>query len=246
MLAHLGNTAITLVLFFLLLFVYTKLAGPIPFSVNSVTTTKSDSFQVTGEGRVEVKPDLAVVSAGVTSTGPTVQAAQDGLNKNINRVSDSIKALGVKPEDIQTTNYNVNPQYDFSSGTQRVNGYQASSNLSIKIRNLDNANAVIDAATKNGATQVGGLSFEISDKTQAENQAREKAVADAKAKAESAAKIAGFRLGKLLNYSEGFSGVTPPMPLRTLSVDMKEQAATQVEPGSNQIIVTVTLSYEVQ
>lgn len=233
-------------IFFMLLFAYTKLAGPIPFSVNSVTTTKSDAFQVTGEGKVTATPDLAVVNAGVTANGVTVKAAQDQLNGNINKVSAAIKALGVDPKDIQTSNYNINPTVDFT-GNQKITGYTANSNLTIKIRNIEKINQVIDAATASGANQVGGVSFEVSDKTKAENEARQKAVADAKKKAENAAKIAGFRLGQLVNYQENFEGQPIPMPLRAAqgSADTVSPP-TQVEPGTNEIRVTVTLSYEIR
>lgn len=247
MIQHLQNTAITLVAFFLLLFAYTKLAGPIPFSVNSVSTTKSDTFQVQGEGRATIQPDIALVNVGVTGSGATVKAAQDQMNININKVTESIKAQGVGAQDIQTQNYSVNPNYDFNSGIQRINGYQASTNISIKIRDLNKANLVIDIATQNGANQVGGISFTSSDNSKAENEAREKAVADAKSKAESASKIAGFSLGRIINYSESFNGVTPPMPYRAeVALGSADNKATQVEPGTNEVVVNVILSYEVR
>ena len=233
--------------FFILLFTFTKLFGPIQFSVNSITTTKSDTFQVSGEGVVEVKPDIALVTVGVQASGSTVKAAQDQLNEAINKVSQAIKQQGVDEKDIETTNYNVNPTYDYSSTSQRITGYSASSNLSIKVRQIDKVNSVIDAATTNGANQVGGVLFEVDDKTKAENEAREKAVKDAKSKAETSAKIAGFKLGRLINYQESFGDYPGPVPLpyRLESADSKS-VPTQVEPGSNEIRVIVTLSYEIQ
>lgn len=237
------------VLFFILLFAYTKFAGPIPFSINSVTTAKTDTFSVSGEGKVTLIPDIAVISVGVTAQGSTVTKVQQELNVKINAMSEAIKKLGVDSKDIKTSYYNVSPVYDYSSSTQRITGYQANSNLTIKVRKIDNANAVIDAATAQGANEVGGVSFDVDDKTKAENQAREQAVADAKTKADAAAKAAGFKLGRVINYSEG--GGASPRPMmydaaKTMPMAGGSNEPTQVEPGSSELTVNVTLSYEIQ
>lgn len=231
--------------FFVLLFLYTKLIGPIPFLVNSVTTTKSTTFDVTGEGKSSTAPDIAEITAGITVSAQSVKAAQDQINAVINKVSQAIKQTGVDPKDIQTTNYNINPSYDYTGGSQRITGYSASTNLSVKVRNLDNVNNVIDAATANGANQISGLSFGVDDKTKIEDEARQKAVAQAKKKAEQAAKIAGFKLGRIINYSENFQGEPRPIPLM-METTKSQGVPTQVEPGSSEVIVNVTLSYEIQ
>lgn len=241
------QTAGLIIFFFLALFAYTKLAGPIPFSVTSVTTTKTDTFSVTGEGKVMVAPDIAVVNAGVQAQGPTVKTAQDQLNRAINAVSDAVKKLGIDNRDIQTTNYTISPTYDYNSGRQRITGYQASSTLAIKIRDIDRANSVIDAATAAGANQVGGVSFDVDDKTKAQNEARQKAVAQAKQKAKDAARIAGFTLGRIINYSENFGGEPRPMPLMAKAEGLGGAGVpTQIEPGSSEVSVTVTLSFEIR
>ncbi len=238
---------VPIVIFFILLFLYTKIAGPIPFSVNSVTTNKSDTFNVTGEGSVAAKPDIATLNVGIQAQGSTVKAAQDQINAAINKVAEAIKKLGVEQKDIQTTNYNINPNYDFQGNIQRITGYSASTNLNIKVRNIDLVNQVIDQATESGANQVGGISFDVDDKTKIENEARQKAVTEAKNKAESAAKIAGFKLGRMVNYSENFEGEPRPLPLRlSAGAPEAQQLETAVEPGSSEIKVMVTLSYEIQ
>lgn len=231
--------------FFILLFSFTKIFGPIPFSVNSVTTQKSTTFDVTGEGKVSVISDIASVSVGIRSQGSTVKSAQEQINGVINKVSEAVKDLGIDSKDIQTTNYSVYPDYDYSKSPQRIKGYSASTTLSVKVKDIDKVNNVIDAATENGANEVSGISFEVDDRTKAENEAREKAVEEAKRKAEAASKIAGFKLGRIINYSESFGGGPIPIPLRALSQGAAEQTPTQLEPGSTDIAVTVTLSYEI-
>lgn len=243
MLRSIPSYLLAILSFFLILFLYVKLAGPIPFAVSSVNTNKSDTFNVSGEGKVFVKPDTAYVTVGIQAEGNTVNQAQDQINQVINKVSQGIKDLGVSSDDIQTTNYDISPKYDFTSGRQRVNGYQANTNLRIKVKDTEKINQVIDAATANGANQVNGVSFEVADKAKAENEAREKAVVEAKKKAEAAASIAGFKLGRIINYSEDFGGPISPS-IRSVTLDTKE--ATQVEPGTSEIKVNVTLSYELR
>lgn len=237
---------LTILSIFILLFLYTKTVGPIPFQVSSVTTQKSDTFQVSGEGISTIKPDIAVVSAGITAQAPTIKGAQDQINSVINKVSSSVKNLGIDSKDIQTTNYNIHPTYDYSGSIQRITGYQASTNLKIKVRDIDKVNSVLDTATTNGANQIGGVSFDVDDKTKAENEARAKAVEEAKKKAQQAASIAGFNLGKIINYSENFNS-SPIIPLGRGAMELSSKdTTTQIEPGSSEIKVTVTLSYEIR
>lgn len=234
--------------FFILLFTFTKLFGPIPFSVTSVTTTKQDVFNVRGEGKVSAKPDIAKLSVGVQANAPTVKGAQDQINGTINKVSTSIKQLGIDEKDIKTENYTIYPNIDYSGTLQRITGYSATTNLSIKIRDLDKVNLVVDAASTSGANQINGLNFELEDKKKFENEARKKGVEDAKSKSQKAAKAAGFTLGNLINYQESIEGVSPPypVPLNAAPLEARAEKATQIEPGSSEVRVVVTLSYEIR
>lgn len=240
MIKELGKTALNIGIFFLILFLYTKLAGPVPFSINSVNTTKSTTFDVTGEGKVDVKPDLGTVSAGVSATGSTTAQVQEQINSKINKISDSVKSLGIDAKDIKTSNYNINPTY---SDSQVITGYSANTTLTIKVRDVNKIGQVIDSATGAGATNVSNLGFEVSDKSKFENEARKLAVEDAKKKAENEANIAGFRLGRIINYSENFGGQPRPMPF---VAESSIKTPTNIEAGQNEIEVTVTLSYELQ
>ena len=136
------QTAALIIFFFLSLFAYTKLVGPIPFSVTSVTTQKTDTFTVTGEGKVFVKPDIATTTVSVQVSGPTVKQVQQDLNTKINQVSSVVKKVGIADKDIQTTNYSIYPTYDFQNGSQRITGYSASTQLTIKARDIDKINDV--------------------------------------------------------------------------------------------------------
>jgi uncharacterized protein len=237
--------AATIAIVFLLFFLFTKLAGPIPFFVSNVNTNKSDTFTVTGEGTIDAKPDLALVTVGITAQGTTVQAAQDQINSVIGKVSTGIKKLGVSDGDIQTQNYSINPNMDFQSSTQKITGYSANTNLVIKIHKLETVNQIIDTATENGANQVGNVAFDVKDKQKLMDQAREKAVADAKNKAQQASRTAGFQLGRIITYTEGGSPNDYPRPMAMGTADAVKNVPTQVEPGSTEIKLVVTLGYEI-
>lgn len=241
------STLVSVVIFFLALFLYTKFAGPIPFSVQQTTINKTDLFTVSGTGKASVTPDIAKVTAGVRANAATVKQAQDNMNTAINNVSDAVKKLGIDAKDIKTTNYNVSPTYDYTNGNQKITGYTAGTNLEISIKDVEKANSVIDAATAGGANVVGGVVFDVADKTKAENEARTQAITEAKAKAQIASQAGGFSLGRIINYQESFGGAVPrPMYAMGAKEDMATNVTTQVEPGSQDVSVTVTLSYEIR
>lgn len=240
------NNLIILVSFFVLLFLYTRLASPFPLVINSTTTAKTETFSVTGEGTVITKPDMARINVGVVAHGASVKDVQDQLNRAINAVISSIKGVGVAEKDIKTSSYALSPQYDYQGGTQRITGYQAQTDIRITIRALDKTNAVVDAATAAGANTIGGVTFDVDNKTQALNEARQEAVNEAKKKAQDAARVAGFTLGKIINYQESQGQPPGPIPfmMRAEAVGTKT-APTDIQPGSSEIKLTVTLSYDI-
>lgn len=234
--------------FFLLSFLFIKLIGGFPLSISSVVTNKSELFTSQGYGEVPVAPDVAVVRVGVSSNAPTVKQAQDQMNASINKISQAVKNLGVENQDIKTESYNISPQYDYNVTPQKITGYSANSSLAIKIKNIDQVNSVIDSATANGANNIGGVTFEVNDPSKAQDEARIKAVADAKQKAELAAKTAGFQLGRLVSYYESTSNGGGPQPVmrEAMSAVGAPDAKTQVETGSNLVSITVNLGYEIK
>ena len=234
--------------FFLLAALYFRFVGPIPISMTSIVTTKTDLFTVQGEGKVTAVPDMATVNLGITVSRASVKEAQNEANRVMNKITEEIKKLGVQEKDIKTTSYNLNPNYDWSGGKQRITGYQITINLKVKVRDFDKINQVIDSATTNGANLVGGLQFSVDEPKLKELQAkaREEAIKEAKEKAEEIAKAGGMNLGKIVNIQENIITPWEPRPL------MLEKAAggagepTQIEPGEQEIKISVTLSYEVK
>jgi uncharacterized protein len=227
-------------------FLYVKLAGPIPFSINSIQTTKTNLFSVSGTGKATGIPDTAQVSIGVTKTASTVTDAQNQTNTAANKIIEDFKKLGVKEKDIKTTDYNVSPNYDYSRGGQNITGYAVVQTLGANITPIDVANKVIDAATSDGANLVGGITFTFSDKTKnnLEDKARTEAVKIAKEKANNLAKATGIRLGKIVDIQES-NGYTPrPVMMAAKGLESNSAVDTQLQPGENSITIDITLSYE--
>ena len=232
---------------FAALFLYSKFGSPLPLSVTSVVTQKSDVFSVNGVGETVAKPDIAYVTAGVESQGSNVSQVQSEVNAKNAAIAEAMKRLGISEDDIKTANYSIYPTYDYTNGRQSITGYNARTSLRVKIRDIDRVNEVVDAATNAGANSVGGVTFDVDNREEAIREAREKAVADAKKKAEEAARVAGFSLGKLINYSENEYGAPGLYRAADIALPMAVGGGdTKLETGSMEIKLIVTLSYELK
>ena len=236
---------LTTLAIFIVFFLYVKFVGPVPFSVNSVQTTKTNLFSVSGTGKVTGIPDTAVVSIGVTKTASTVALAQNQTNTAANKIIQDLKNLGIAEKNIKTTDYNVNPNYDYTMG-QNITGYTVTQTLEASIAPIDVANKAIDVATADGANLVNGVTFTFNDKTKKdlEDKAREEAVDMAKEKADSLAKATGIRLGRIVDVQESNGYQPRPILMEAQSDGNAKSAPTQLSPGENSISIDITLSYE--
>src|SRR5690606_24730622 len=138
-----------------------------------------------GEGKVDVVPDTAQVNVGiVVSSVETVEAAQSEINETNNAIVSAMEELGILDEDISTSNYSINPDYNFESGRSEITGYSGNASLTIKVKNLDILSQVIEQSTANGANQVLGTSFIIDNPEDFREQARNSAIENAQNQAE--------------------------------------------------------------
>ncbi len=243
-----GGKVTAVITFFVLLFVFAKWGPAINFS--TTTQTKGDPFIVTGEGKTFVTPDIAKITVGVAESGLSLKTVQDSVNKKSAALTDAVKNLGVKKEDIKTTSYNLYPQYDYQNSPNRLTGYQVSTTYEITIRDFDKINDLIVVATGAGANMEGGISFEVNEETKKEKlqEAREAAASDAKEKAQSLASAAGITLGKVINISENQGqNEIRPLPAMGGAVTLDKMAIEpSVQAGQTEISVIVTLSFEVR
>lgn len=238
-------TATVLITLLLGLVLATKLGLSIPLYVNQISTMKNDYFSVTAEGTAYAKPDVAVVNIGYTTEGSNVEQVQSKANEVINKITSDLKAIGIGEKDIQTTNYNINPDYDYSSELQKITGYSINLNMQVKSRDLEKGSQVIDIATKNGANQIRGVSFEIDDIEKYRVEARKQAIEKAKIKAEEIADETGITLGKIINVYE--SPIESPPPIYRAAETNPggpKDLSTELQPGQTEVNVSVTLGYE--
>lgn len=201
---------------------------------------------------VEGAPDIANVGTGVQTRAQTAQAAmQDNATKTTALIAALTKA-GIAKADIQTSGINLNAQYDYSNRDgqpdgPRFIGYEASNQLSVKLRDIKKVGNLLDTMVAAGATNINGPSFSIENPAPMLVQARGQAMKDAKAQADFYAQAAGYRSARLVSISEGNSGGNPPMPMMAVA-RFKADAApvTPVEPGQVSASVTLTVQYALE
>lgn len=225
-----------------------RLVGPLPLSVSQTVTQKESAFTVTGSSEITTAPDQASVSVGVQVTQSTVAQAQDEANTTISNISAALTDLGIESDSIKTTAYSIYPEYSYE-GVRSIVGYNVSATLRVKTEDFSTLNQIIDRATAAGANEVSNIQFDLSKEKREElvQQAREEAITDAKENAQELAGLAGMRLGKIVNVSEGTPQSQQPIPYAAFSRDamgMGGGAETSIEPGSSTYNYTVTLSYE--
>lgn len=228
---------------------YFAIGGELPIRVSSVVTQKNVTFDVVGEATIPVIPDEAVITAGVNKQGATVKEAQDQANASMNNFMARIKAMGIAESDVQTTNYSVYPKYEYNP--QRLVGYTVSQNIRISIKNSNFAvlESVMNLVGELSVENLSGLSFQISDelREKTKEEARGVAVENAKKKAESMAKLADIRLGKIVNVAENETGssIYQPKSYALSAVGGGMDSSSSVAPGSSEVKLSVVLSYDI-
>ena len=197
---------------------------------------------------VTAEPDIVTIGAGVTSQARTAVEAMRLNAREMQRVIDQIKALGVDEKDIQTTGINLNAQYDYDRQNQRqvFRGYQVSNRVSVKLRDIQGTGEVLDALVVAGATNLSGPTFSIEDDEAAKEAARESAVKRAQERAMAYAKLYGYDDVRILSISESLRGRVPsPQPqARGLAADSIEVSAAPVQPGQISTGVSLSIKYE--
>ena len=195
-------------------------------------------ISATGSGTVNAVPDLAQFSFGVQSQARTASAALEAADSQLQRVVTALRRAGVAPADIQTEQLALSQRTN-DEGVE-ILGYTAVSSVSGRVRDLDRAGAVVDAAVGAGANQVNGPSLVRSDQAALYRNALRAAYADARAKAEALADAAGVRLGAMTSTVEGGGGAIPLAAGR-----MEDAKAVSIEPGTQEIEATVTVTFAV-
>jgi hypothetical protein len=209
-------------------------------------SNQQQGIWVTGQGKVSVVPDIASLSLGIEAQAATVAEAQSQAAEAMDRVMTALADNGVAEKDIKTQYYSIYPVRRWDDGKETLIGYRVTNTVTAKIRDIDRAGAIIDAVAEAGGdlTRINGISFSVDDPSAYQEEAREKAMADAKAKAEQLAALAGVTLGKPTYISEW--GIQVPYPMAVMEAAVSAPlAATPISPGEMDISLSVQVVYAI-
>ncbi len=206
---------------------------------------------ITLEASAEVTatPDIAMTTIGMVATGESVAAAQEANTLVMNQLTARLIDMGIAEADMQTANYNIYPQYNYTSEEGRVlDGYEVSQNVTVKIRDIDNAKNVIALAGDVGANSVSGLQFTIDERDVYRNQARNEALEKVYEKARALSRSLGVSLVGIVSYDEYDAGASGPAYARYAELDYGYGGAPapDVQAGSMDVSMNVSVTFEIR
>ena len=223
----------------------TAVAAQTTALVQPIAGTRLD---VAASGEVTRVPDIAVISTGVVTRAATATAAIQQNATRMERVRAALKRAGIEDKDIQTSSINLNPEYVYAERQPpRLTGYTASNQVSVRFRDIRKTGEILDVLVAEGANQINGPSLTIDKPEEALDEARLKAIANGRARADLYARALGMRVTRLLSVSEsGGYAVPPPMPMYARAEAMSADASTKIDPGEQKVQVSVAMSFELQ
>ncbi len=213
--------------------------------VQPISGTRLD---ISATGEVTRVPDVAIISTGVVTRATTATGAIQQNAARMERVRSALKRAGIEDKDIQTSSISLNPDYHYEQNKPpRLTGYQASNQVSVRFRDIGDTGKILDALVAEGANQISGPSLTIDKPEQALDEARMKAIANGRARADLYARALGMRVVRLLSVSEGGGySVPPPMPMYARAEAASMDAQTKIDPGEQKVQVGVNMSFELQ
>jgi len=214
----------------------------------SITQTIAGTrLDVTASGEVSRVPDVAVISAGVVSRAAGASAALQDSADRMQRVVAALKRAGVADRDIQTSNVSLNPEYRYPENqAPQLVGYTATNSVTVRFRDIRAAGKIVDALVAQGANQINGPNLTVDKPETALDEARAKAIATGRARAELYARSLGMRVVRIVAVSDnGSSYAPPPMPVM-MEARMASAPMTKIEPGEQKLQVSVAMTFELQ
>lgn len=209
-------------------------------------TLSGNTIMVSADGKAKAVPDVAMLSLGLVTQSKTAQEAEKANSEKFNKIVDYVKAQGVEKEDISTSQYTIYPTYNYSTSQNTISGYELRQTVTVKIhgvdQNIEQLNRVLRGAIENGANEISGVSLTFENQDELTNKARTEAIAKAKEKAVQMAKETGLKLGKILSVNEYMQ---TPMYYDGKG-GMGGSASPNIEPGSQEIVLNVNLTFAVK
>jgi uncharacterized protein YggE len=218
-------------------------AQPSAAITQSIAGTRLD---LSASGEVTRVPDLAIISAGVVTRSATASGALQDAATRMQRVRSALKGAGIADRDIQTSNINLNPEYTYENNQPpKLNGYSASNQVTVRFRDIANAGKILDALVAQGANSINGPNLTIDHPEAALDEARAKAIANGRARADLYARSLGLRVTRIVAVSEGAGNYSAPPPM-PMMMEARAKADTTVEPGEQKLQVTLAMTFELQ
>jgi uncharacterized protein YggE len=203
------------------------------------------SVTVTGSGEASARPDMATVQVGVVTEGDSASEALKKNSQAMEGLMQSLAGQGIAEKDIQTTNVSVSPRYsNIRDREMHIVGYEASNNVMAKIRQLSNLGTILDDVVEKGANRMHGVSFSVAEPNPILDQARQKAIQDARRKADLYATAAGVKLGRVLlieEQSHHLPRMEPMMMGRAMAAP-----AVPIASGEQEFRVTINVTYALE
>lgn len=226
-------------------------AAVLPAAAMAQAQTPTDSAMISFAVSEEVKvaPDRAQIGAGVTTSAPTAVEALRANSAAMEKLIAAAKKAGIRDGDIQTSQLNLSPQYDYRPQEQgqppRLIGYQASNQVNVITRDIKALGALIDAMIAAGGTNISGPNFYVANPDALLDGARAKVMAKANAKAADYARLAGYREARLVTLTEGGAWMPPPQPVPMMAMAEAANAkfAAPVQAGEVGNTLTVQVQY---
>ena len=203
------------------------------------------SISVNGTGEVLAEPDIASVSTGVEVQAASVAEARAGAADATGAVIAALVAHGIEETDIRTVNFSIYPMYDYRDETPRISGYVVSNAIEVTVRDIEGIGELIDAVAAAGgdAIRFNGISFGHENPEALTEQARELAMADARAKAEQLAELTGVTLGEPISIVE--TSWAAPFPVPAARAEIAFDMAATIQPGTSGVSVTVQATWAI-
>ncbi|MFA7245382.1 MAG: SIMPL domain-containing protein [Candidatus Magasanikbacteria bacterium] len=205
-------------------------------------------ISVTGEGSVEVKPNVSTVVVGTAIKAATSQEAMEKNDKLIADFVTKVKALGIPEADIKTESQSMYPEYNYATdGTSSLSGYSINQSVTVKVRNnVSLASKVVALSSEVGLNTIGGVTQSIDDKEVYIAEARQKAIKDAKVKAAQLSQMLGINLETILSYSEYVPGEYEGMYYDKAMLESSVGAGPTIETGTETVKLNITINYKIK
>lgn len=209
-------------------------------------TIAGTRLDINAVGEVTRVPDVAVITAGVVSRSPNATAALQDTADKMERVLGALKRAGVESRDIQTSNVSLNPEYRYPENqAPQLVGYTATNSVTVRFRDLKNSGKILDALVAQGANQISGPSLVVDKPEAALDEARAKAIAVGRARADLYARGLGMRVVRVVAINESGGYAVPP-PAPPMMARAYESAQTKIEPGEQKLQVNLSMTFELQ